>query len=120
MDLIKIACIMLAVAFFLGILTSGIRDETPAISAELESETVSSDVSGVAGTVQAEKESATSVPVVLKPAPDPLTLEKGESKMAAERKDIERKVRATVRLIESKKHNLIEHNLKITKPQNEV
>ncbi len=106
MDLIKIACIMLAVAFFLGILTSGTRDETPAVSAELESETVGSDVSGVTGTVKADEESAASVPAVLKPSPDPLILEKGESKMAAERKDIERKVKATARLIEAQGEEL--------------
>ncbi|MGB9939432.1 cache domain-containing protein [Methanosarcina sp.] len=101
MDLIKIACIMLAVALFLGILTSGGKDEMPAVSAELEGETIGSDVSGVAGAVQAEEESEMSEPAVSKPGPDPLTLEKGESKLAGERKNIESKVRATVRLIEA-------------------
>lgn len=91
---------MLAVAFFLGILTSGGKDETPAVSTELENENVSSNVSGVAGTVQAEVKSEISEPAVSKPAPDPLILEKGESKLAGDRKNIESKVRATVRLIE--------------------
>lgn len=43
MDLIKIACIMLAIAFFLGILTSGYKDEMPAVSTALENETVNSN-----------------------------------------------------------------------------
>ncbi len=101
MDLIKIACIMLAVAFFFGILTSGGKDETPAVSTELEGETVSSNISGVNGTVQAEEKSEMSEPAVSNPAPDSLILEKGESKLAGDRKNLENKVRATVRLIEA-------------------
>ncbi len=106
MDLIKIACIMLAVAFFLGILTGGGKDEKPADSADLKSEIVSSDVSGIADTVQAEKKSEISVPAGSKPAPDPLILEKGESKLAEERRNTENKVKATVRLIEAQGEEL--------------
>jgi len=131
MDLIKIACIMLAVAFFLGILTSGGKDETPAISTELENETVNSNASGVAGMAQAEEKTAISEPTVSEPAisepavsepaisepavsepavsvpaPDPVILEKGESQLAGERKNIESKVRATVRLIETQGEQL--------------
>lgn len=98
---------MLAVAFFLGIVTSGGKDEMPAVSTELESETVSSDVSRVAGTVQAEEKSEMSVPAaVSRPAPDPLIFEKGESKLAGERKNIEKKVGSTVRLIEAQGEEL--------------
>lgn len=43
---------MLTIAFFLGVLTSGGKDEIPAVSTELENEAVNSDVSGIAGTVQ--------------------------------------------------------------------
>lgn len=112
MDLIKIACIMLAVALFLGILTSGgSKDETPevspeAFSPELESEAVSSDVSGVAGTLQAEEKREMSMPAVSRPAPDPIILEKGESRLATERRNIESKVKATVRLIEAQGEEL--------------
>lgn len=106
MDLIKIACIMLAVAFFLGIFTSGGKEEMSAISVELENETLSSDINGVAGAVQVEEKSEISEPAVSKSAPDPLILEKGESKLAGERKNIEKKVRATVRLIEAQGEEL--------------
>jgi hypothetical protein len=70
---------MLAVAFFLGILTSGGKDETPAVSTELENETINSNASGVAGMVQAEEKTEISEPAVSVPAPDPVILEKGES-----------------------------------------
>lgn len=106
MDLIKIACIMLAVALFLGILTSGGKDETPAVSTELENETVNSNASGVTGIVQAEEKSEIAEPAVSMPAPDPAILEKGESQLAGERKNIESKVRATVRLIEAQGEKL--------------
>ena len=107
MDLIKIACIMLAVAFFLGILTSGGKDEMPSVSTRLESENVSSDISGVAGTMEAEEKSEMSeLAAVSRPAPDPLIFEKGESKLAGERKNIEKKVRATTRLIEAQGEEL--------------
>lgn len=106
MDLIKIACVMLAVAFFLGIFTSGDKDDVPAVSPELESETISSDVAGVAGTVQAEEKGEMHAPAVSRPAPDSTILEKGESKLAAERRNIENKVRATVRLIEAQGEKL--------------
>lgn len=121
---------MLAVALFLGILTSGGRDETP-VSTELENETINSNASGVAGMVQAEEkpsvseppvsepttsepaitepaitEPATSEPAVSVPAPDPVILENGESELAGERKNIESKVRATVRLIEAQGEEL--------------
>ncbi|WP_292372809.1 hypothetical protein [Methanosarcina sp. UBA411] len=49
MDLIKIACIMPTVAFVLGVLTSGGKDEIPAVSTELENETVNSNISGITG-----------------------------------------------------------------------
>lgn len=97
---------MLAVAFFLGILTSGGKDEAPAASTQLENKTVNSDDSGVAGTVQAEEKSEISEPAVSMPAPDPFILEKGDSKLAGERKNIESKVRATVRLIEAQGEEL--------------
>ena len=97
---------MLAVAFFLGILTSGGKEEMSAISVELENETLSSDINGVAGAVQVEEKSEISEPAVSKPAPDPLILKKGESKLAGERKNIEKKVRATVRLIEAQGEEL--------------
>ncbi|AKB12200.1 MAG: cache domain-containing protein [Methanosarcina thermophila] len=106
MDLIKIACVMLAVALFLGILTSGDKDEVPPVSPEIESETISSDVAGVAGTVQAEEKGEMHVPAVSRPAQDPLILEKGESKLAAERRNIESKVKATVRLLEAQGEKL--------------
>lgn len=106
MDLIKIACIMLAVAFFLGILTSGGKDETPPASTELENKTINSNASGVAGIVQAEEKPAISEPAVSVPAPDPVILEKGESGLAGERRNIESKVRATVRLIEDQGEEL--------------
>lgn len=73
---------MLTIAFVLGVLTSGGKDEIPAVSTELENETVNSNVSGIAGTVQAEEKNEIFEPAVSKPAPDPFILEKGESKLA--------------------------------------
>ncbi|MDD2614382.1 MAG: cache domain-containing protein [Methanosarcina sp.] len=106
MDLIKTACIMLVVAFFLGILTSGDNKEISTNPAELENEAISSDINRVTGTVQIEEKSEIYEPAVPKPAPDPLIFEKGESKLAGERKNIENKVRATVRLIETQGEGL--------------
>ncbi len=40
---------MLTIAFVLGVLTSGGKDEIPAVSTELENETVNFNVSGIAG-----------------------------------------------------------------------
>jgi len=97
---------MLALALFLGIFTSGGKDEIPAAPVKLESEIASPDSSGITGTVQAEEKSEMFVPAGSKPAPDPLILEKGESKLAEERKNIESKVRATVRLIEAQGEEL--------------
>lgn len=96
MNLIKVACVMLAIACLLGILTSGGKDEAPAVSTEavspeLVNETVNSDASGVTGTVQAEEKSAISEPAAPQPAPDPAILEKGDSKLAGERKNIEKR-----------------------------
>lgn len=92
---------MLAIALFLGILTSGGGDEMPAISPEPGNEIVSSDVSGLAGTVKAEEKSEISAPAAPKTEQDSPISEKGESKLAGERRNIESKVRATVRLVEA-------------------
>lgn len=97
---------MLAVAFFLGILTSGSKDETPVVSPELENKTINSNASGVAGMVRAEEKSEIAEPAVSMPAPDPAILEKGKSQLAGERKNLESKVRATVRLIEAQGEEL--------------
>lgn len=107
---------MLAVAFFLGILTNGGKDETSAVSTELENETINSNASGVAGMMQAEEKTeisnpaisdpTISEPAVSVPAQDPVILEKGDSELAGERKNIESKVRATVRLIEAQGEGL--------------
>ncbi|WP_292372811.1 cache domain-containing protein [Methanosarcina sp. UBA411] len=51
--------------------------------------------------MQAEEKNEIFEPAVSKPAPDPFILEKGESKLAGEIKNIESKVKATVRLIEA-------------------
>lgn len=40
---------MLTIALVLGVLTSGGKDEIPAVSTELENETVNFNVSGIAG-----------------------------------------------------------------------
>jgi len=106
MDLIKIACIMLAIALFIGILTSGDRDETSTVPAELQNQNIGSDVGGTSGTMLAEEENESEVSASQTPAPDPLILEKGESKMAVERKNIEKKVQATARLIEAQGEEL--------------
>jgi mannose-6-phosphate isomerase-like protein (cupin superfamily) len=100
MDLIRIICGMLAIALFLGILTCGTQDGPAAIAKELESKTAGDSTSGVTGKALAAGENKTEEQTFLGPAPpDPLILAKGESKMAAERRNIENKVRATVRLI---------------------
>lgn len=102
MDLIKIICGMLAVALFMGILTCGSQDDQAAVVEKPENKTVSESASGVTGEALASGENTTTEQAVLKPAPpDSLILAKGESKMATERREIENKVRATVRLLEA-------------------
>jgi len=107
MDLIRIICGMLAVALFLGILTCGAQDEPAAIAEELENKPVGESPSGVTEKALAPGENTTEEQVVLGPAPpDPLILAKGGSKMATERRTIESKVRATVRLLEAQGEEL--------------
>ena len=106
MDLIKIACIMLAIALITGFLTGWDRDETSTVSAELQNRNIGSDVGGVSGTMLATEENESEVSISLKPAPDPIILEKGESSMATERKNIEKKVQSTARLIEAQGEEL--------------
>lgn len=102
MDLMKIICGMLAVALFLGILTCGAQDDKTTVAKELENETVSESASGVTGEALAAEENITTEQAALKSAPpDSDILSKGESEMATERRDIEQKVRATVRLLEA-------------------
>lgn len=102
MDLIKIICGMLAVAIFLGILTCGAQDDRTAVADEPENEKVSESASGVTGKALASGENITTEEVVMKPAPpESDILAKGESKVANERREIENKVRATVRLLEA-------------------
>lgn len=106
MDLIKIICGMLAVAIFLGILTCGAQDDRTAVADEPENE-VSESASGVTGKALASGENITTEEAVMKPAPpDSLILAKGESKMATERRNIENKVRATVRLLDAQGEKL--------------
>jgi mannose-6-phosphate isomerase-like protein (cupin superfamily) len=100
MNLTKLACIMLATALFLGILTSGGGDVQSANSAENGKANIASDASGKTGTLQSE-EKASEGSDYLKSAPDAPILEKGESKMAKERERIENKVRDTAKLIEA-------------------
>ena len=90
MDLIKIACIMLAIALFIGVLT-GDRDETSSIPEEIQNRNIGSDAGGVSGTMLAAEENESEVAASPTPAPDPLILEKGESKMAAERTEYRKK-----------------------------
>lgn len=107
MDLIKIICGMLAVALFLGILTCGTQDETATIAEELENKNLSDSPSGVTGETLAAGENTTIEKTSLGPAPpDSLILAKGESNMATERRNIEYKVRATARLVESQGEKL--------------
>ncbi len=111
MDLIQIIGGMLAVAIFLGILTCGAHDERKAIADEPENENVSVSAAGVTGEIagkdHASEENTSSEPAVMKPAPpDSLILAQGESKMATERRDIENKVRATVRLLDARGEEL--------------
>ncbi|MDM7919052.1 MAG: cupin domain-containing protein [Methanosarcina sp.] len=129
MDLIKIICGMLAVALFLGILTCGAQDERAPLAEEPDDKTVSEPASGITGEAMAEVENeeamaevenekamaeveneeamaevknTTTEQVALKPAPPNSTvLAKGGSEMATERREIENKVRATVRLLEA-------------------
>jgi len=107
MDLIKIICGMLAVALFMGILTCGSQDDQAAVAEKPENKTVSEPSSGVTGEALASGENTTTEQAVLKPLPpDSLILAKGESEMATERRDIENKVRATVRLFETQGEGL--------------
>lgn len=107
MDLIKIICGMLAVALLLGILTCGSDDDRAAVAKEPENETVAELGSGVTGETLATGENTTGEniteeQVVKGPSPpDSSILAKGESKMATERREIENKVRATVRLLDA-------------------
>lgn len=61
----------------------------------------SSDAPEIANTPE-----ATATPVALQPAPDPSVFEKGESKMAVEKNNTEKKVEAAVRLLESQGEKL--------------
>lgn len=107
MDLIKIICGMLAVALILGILTCGAHNDRAAVAEELENKTVSEPASGVAGKAMVAGDNTTTEQALMKPAPpDSLILAKGESEMATERRDIENKVRATVRLLDSQGEKL--------------
>jgi mannose-6-phosphate isomerase-like protein (cupin superfamily) len=129
MDLIRIICGMFTVALFLGILTCGAYDDRAPLAEEPDNETVSDSASGVTGEALAEveneeamaevengeamaevengeamakAENTTTEQASLKPAPPNSTvLAKGESEMATERREIENKVRATVRLLEA-------------------
>ena len=101
LDLVKIICGMLAVALFLGILTCGTQDEPVVVTQELENETLGESPAGVTGKALAAGENITREQAVLTPAPpDSLILLKGESEIAIERRNIENRVRATVRLLE--------------------
>jgi mannose-6-phosphate isomerase-like protein (cupin superfamily) len=107
MDLIKILCGMLAVALILGVLTCGSHDNRAAVAEELESKSVSEPAPGVTGENLVAGENNTTEQAALKPAPpDSLILSKGESEIATERKDIEYKVRATVRLLDAQGEQL--------------
>lgn len=98
---------MLAVALILGILTCGSHENQAAIAEELENNAVSESASGVTEEALATVENTTAEQAVMKPAPpDSAILAKGESKMATERREIENKVRATVRLLDVQGENL--------------
>jgi mannose-6-phosphate isomerase-like protein (cupin superfamily) len=99
MNLMKIACIMLTTALFLGILTSGGENIKSAASKDTGKENIGSDANGRTGTLQSE-EKASKGSDTLKYAPESPILEKGESKMSKERERIENKVNDTVKLIE--------------------
>ncbi len=106
MDLIKIAGIMLAIALLTGLFTGWDKDETSNVSAELQNRNIGSNFGGVSGNTHAEEENKSALYPSLRPAPDPLILEKGNSSLATERKNVEKKVQATARLIETQGENL--------------
>jgi mannose-6-phosphate isomerase-like protein (cupin superfamily) len=99
MNLMKIACIMLATALFLGILTSGGENIKSATSKDTGKENIGSDANGRTGTLQSE-EKASKGSDTFKSAPESPILEKGNSKMSKERERIENKVNDTAKLIE--------------------
>ncbi|HWR26206.1 MAG TPA: cache domain-containing protein [Methanosarcina sp.] len=100
MNLIKIACVMLAIALFLGILTSGNEGKPSTVSAEAGKGNIASDANGRTETLQSE-EKVSKGSDSFKSAPESPILEKGESKMSKERERIENKVNDTVKLIEA-------------------
>jgi mannose-6-phosphate isomerase-like protein (cupin superfamily) len=108
MDLVRVICGMLGVALFLGILTcGGNQDDQASVTEELENTTISDSPSGMTGQSLAEEENTTIEQNVLKPVPpDSLILAKGESELANERRNIENKTRATVRLFEAQGESL--------------
>ena len=129
MDLIKIICGMLAVALFLGFLTCGSHDDRAAVAEETENNTISEHASGITGEVRAAEENTTGENTTgqnkteerasMKPAPpDSAILAQGESKMANERREIENKVRATVRLLEAQGEGLFPKLLESGSPWN--
>lgn len=107
MDIIKAACVMLAIAFLTGLLTSvGDRDEVSTLPAELENQNISSDDVGVSGTMLAEEKNESELSASSTSAPDPFILEKGRSKMAIERQKIEKKVQDAAKIIEAQGEEL--------------
>ncbi|AKB28493.1 hypothetical protein MSSIT_1774 [Methanosarcina siciliae T4/M] len=107
MDLIKVICGMLAVAFLLGIFTCGSHNDRAAVAEEFKNETLGEPTPGVTGESLASEENTTVEQANQGPAPpDSLILAKGESKMATERRNIEYKVRATARLVEAQGEKL--------------
>jgi len=147
MNLIKIACIMLVIALFIGILTSGSHNNVPTTTIKLENTIIRSDSEGTTGKLLASEEDKSEFPVSnqtpdlnnpdtanspdeistsdpantpetantpevsatpapAQPAPDPSVFEKGESKMAAEKNNTEKKVKAAARLFEAQGEKL--------------
>ena len=141
MNLIRVACIMLVVALFIGVITSGSHNNVPTASIGPENKAISSDSEGATGNLPASEENkselpvsnqpsdlndpdtvnspdeanspdaatapdtvntsdATNTPAALQPTPDPAVFEKGESKMAVEKNNTEKKVKSAVRLLE--------------------
>ena len=119
MDFIKIICGMLAAALILGILTCGAYDDRAAVVKELENKTVNEPASGMAGKAMAAVDNTGTEQALMKPAPpDSLILAKGESEMASERIEIENKVRATVRLLNSQGEQLFPKLVEAKSPWN--
>jgi mannose-6-phosphate isomerase-like protein (cupin superfamily) len=97
---------MLAIALLTGLLTGWDKDETSDVSAELQNRNIGSNFGGLSGTTLAEEENKSALSPSLRPAPDPIILEKGNSSLAIERKNVEKKVQATARLIETQGEEL--------------